>query len=225
VTGTGPAADAADSPGDDVKWRAGRPRRRILVAEVDPRRVRDNYVRRAPLERIRFYGASLGLPWYRRRGGWDLRCQPFEEHPTFRFLQDFYRSGFDPAATGRYQELLRRARASRDDENRAQEAVAGYFERRRALFESMARDGYRAGMARDEIGIAIGRDGRLIKTANGNHRMAVAQLLGLEEVTVELRYVHERWYQCQVPRTSEGFRQRIASVVRTLPGVRELSLG
>ena len=209
------------------RWQAGRARRRILVAEVDPARVKDNYVRRAALERIRFYGASLGLPWYRRRGGWDLRCQPFEEHPTYRFLQAFYRSGFDPAATERYHELLRRARAERADrrgEIQAHEAVAGYFERRRALFESMAHEGYQAGMARDEIGIAIGRDGRLIKTANGNHRMAVAQLLGLASVTVELRYVHERWYQRSVPRTPEDFRQRIATAVRDLPGILDVSI-
>lgn len=208
-------------------WRAGRSRRRILVARVDPAAVQDNYVKRTWFERARFYGASLGLPWYRRRGDWDLRCRPFRDHPTFRFMQEFYRSGFDPAATERYHELCQRAQrrdgTESPDEKRLLDDMIEYIDRQRVLFESMQQDGYRSGMARDEIGFAIARDGRLVKTANGNHRMVVAQLLELDSVTVELRYVHERWYRKHADGPRHGFRQRIAEGLRSIPGILDVS--
>lgn len=205
-----------------------RPRRRILVVRADPADVQDNYVKRTLLEQLRFYGASVGLPWYRRRGDWDLRCRAFQNHPTFRFMREFYQSGFDPAATERYKALCNRAQqrveARSPDEQRSLEDMTEYVDKQRALFESMRREGYRAGMARDEIGFAIARDGRLIKTANGNHRMVVAQLLELDSVTMELRYVHERWYRRHANGPRRGFRERIAEGVRNIPGILDVDV-
>lgn len=210
------------------QWRAGAPRRRILVVRADPAVVDDNYVRRTLLDQLRFYGASIGLPWYRRRGDWDLCCRAFRDHPTFRFIQELYQSGFDAAATQRYRELCKRASERNGGESpndqRSMDEMIEDVDRQRALFKSMQRDGYRSGMARHEIGFAIARDGRLIKTANGNHRLAVAQLLELESVTMDLRYVHERWYQEYTRGARNDFRHRIADSVRTMPGILDVDV-
>ncbi|WP_276255302.1 hypothetical protein [Halomontanus rarus] len=46
--------------------------------------------------------------------------------------------------------------------------------------------------AKREIRVAVGRDGRFI-LESGRHRLAVARLLGLEEIPVHVLRRHERW--------------------------------
>lgn len=51
------------------------------------------------------------------------------------------------------------------------------------------------------IGVAIGPDGELLRFRHGQHRTALAQLLGLPAIPVELRMVHTDWLKRQVART------------------------
>ncbi|WP_207586229.1 hypothetical protein [Halomontanus rarus] len=46
--------------------------------------------------------------------------------------------------------------------------------------------------AKREISVAVGRDGRFI-LESGRHRLAIARLLGLEEIPVHVLRRHERW--------------------------------
>lgn len=57
------------------------------------------------------------------------------------------------------------------------------------LFESL-KDGYNVSKENSPIGIAITRDGKPVKAYNGRHRLSVAQILNLEEIMVQLQYVH-----------------------------------
>lgn len=45
----------------------------------------------------------------------------------------------------------------------------------------------------DEIRIAIGPDGQLIRVEGGRHRLAIAKLLGIDEIPVVVQIVHERF--------------------------------
>ena len=89
-------------------------------------------------------------------------------------------------------------------------SMAGFAARCReieALYESLRSEGYRrqerlAGLDHprlahraDEIGVDIGRDGTLYWRAYGQHRLALAQLLGLESVPVVVHRRHRRWQE------------------------------
>jgi len=45
----------------------------------------------------------------------------------------------------------------------------------------------------DEIRVAIGRDGRLIRCASGRHRLAVAKMLGIAKVPAVVQIEHKAW--------------------------------
>ena len=65
------------------------------------------------------------------------------------------------------------------------------------MLEDMAEHGYRPGQRGDEVGIAVARDGTLLKTAGGWHRFAAAHLLGIPSVRAEVRFIHPRWVEAQ----------------------------
>jgi hypothetical protein len=43
-----------------------------------------------------------------------------------------------------------------------------------------------------EINCAVDRNGTLLKTDKGNHRFAIARLLGLKEVPIQISVIHSR---------------------------------
>jgi len=45
----------------------------------------------------------------------------------------------------------------------------------------------------DEIRIAIGRDGQLIRCASGRHRLAVAKILGIAKIPAVVQIEHKAW--------------------------------
>ncbi|MCW5731609.1 MAG: hypothetical protein KIT20_12685 [Alphaproteobacteria bacterium] len=55
---------------------------------------------------------------------------------------------------------------------------------------SLRAQGYRAEMAPDAIEVAVARDGEILHLRQGNHRLALAQVLGLPSVCVRVRFMH-----------------------------------
>lgn len=85
-----------------------------------------------------------------------------------------------------------------------------YGRRVDALFESMKRHGFVA--PTDELGrpktlphVHIGRDGRFLFGNNGNHRLAIARIIGLKRIPCWVRGRHLQWQQ---------LRERIAEALR-----------
>ena len=61
-------------------------------------------------------------------------------------------------------------------------------------YKSQIQLGKRSKHWNDEIRVAIGRDGELLKIAeSGNHRLAIAQILNIEYVPVYIQGVHYDW--------------------------------
>lgn len=80
-----------------------------------------------------------------------------------------------------------------------EEKLKDYFLRFRALYESIVAHGLlpnrhvatRLSLPQDrEIGIAVDRNGRLIKLPGGQHRFALALAMNMKTVPVELRMIH-----------------------------------
>lgn len=168
-----------------------------LYIQFDPTQITHYFVVRNPLEKFRFAASSAFLPKLVRRGRWDLRVDHVEEHPTYRLIAGLKDAGFDPerwrpVVIAYYQERghsLISARAKTDQ--KLPELLTRYTH----LFHNMDEHGYQAGLAPDEIGIAIARDGSFLKASGGHHRFAVARILGLQMATAEVRCVHVDWFR------------------------------
>jgi hypothetical protein len=110
-------------------------------------------------------------------------------------MADFVENGFVTEAcydhlVTYYQSKGRRYGAAT---NKASRKLKGYVDQYWQLYLSLQEKGYQTQKAVDEIGVSIGRDGTLIKDSRGHHRFALAQLLRLEKITAELRFVHRDW--------------------------------
>ena len=80
--------------------------------------------------------------------------------------------------------------------------VLSYFENLREIFTKMSKQGYKnqleLGDFGSEIGVVIDRNGNFLKVGGGRHRFAMALLLKLNSVPVEIRFVHHKWaLECQ----------------------------
>ena len=74
------------------------------------------------------------------------------------------------------------------------EKILRYLEVYVGFLDSMATEGYRPERTRDEIGVAISRQGRILKINRGLHRLAMAQRVGLPSIPVRVRCVHREWW-------------------------------
>ena len=86
-----------------------------------------------------------------------------------------------------------------------------------ALFEDMRRNGFV--MTRDADGhlhslphLHIGRTGELILGNNGNHRVAIAKVLGIERIPCWVRSRHSQWQEVR------------GNVARSMTGIQEAPL-
>ncbi|MCB1759284.1 MAG: hypothetical protein KDI68_05810 [Gammaproteobacteria bacterium] len=168
----------------------------LWTAEVDPRSIvyrrRKNewpgYVKRWPL---------LVCP-----GGWDLSDNDYE---PFRLAQ--MRELFEEQLPYRETAFYRRmcAELASDGITHAPklhslEQVNAYFERLESLYTSMRDNGFQArgpaqAQTEREITVRIARDGDLIKSGEGTHRLALARLLEIARVPVVIDLVHPRWVE------------------------------
>lgn len=86
-----------------------------------------------------------------------------------------------------------------------------YGRRVDSLFASMKRDGFvsptdRFGRPKTLPHVHIGRDGRILFGNNGNHRLAIARIVGLKYIPCWVRSRHLKW---------QKLRERIAEASRT----------
>lgn len=95
------------------------------------------------------------------------------------------------------------------------------------FLDDMAERGFDAARGKDALGVAVSRDGRLLKINRGLHRLAMAQYLGLETVPVQVRAVHREWWAHVVGDTSgavalERLREALGQcVAESAPGAND----
>lgn len=170
----------------------------FALVEVDPTRIRRSVLETAP--RIPQRGRAVG-------GDWDLDWNPFDERAVPRGIVQRYREGREWRETALldafHDQLSRFGAAWRYTDEADFERRCREIDR---LYTSIRDDGYRrqerlhtpeapyATTARlDEITVDVGRGGRLYWRGYGQHRLAIAKLLGLESVPVLLHRRHADW--------------------------------
>jgi hypothetical protein len=134
-------------------------------------------------------------------GEWDLRRGAFRFGARSRMMRDLIEHGDDLTQTERYQHLKALLDAGKpwssprdglllDSETR----ILGYLQCYRGYLQDMAKHGFRQGVTKDEMGVAVTRDGRLLKINRGLHRLAMAQQVGVPSVPVVIKAVHREYW-------------------------------
>lgn len=109
------------------------------------------------------------------------------------------------------------------------ETMDRYLDRLDRLYHDIEADGYRSqtelhgsgiGRTLHEITVAIGRDGRFIKSIGGRHRLAVATVLDVEAVPVRVWARHERWQRARSAATRGDRESAVALTGRSWEDLR-----
>lgn len=132
-------------------------------------------------------------------GDWDLEVVGIEESPKYQGLVEHFQMGLPWEETclfqSRYLDRLNRhgvALGMRSVDELA-EYYRGHVDR---LFRVIEKDGFQPGSLRKRIHPVyahIRRNGEFIWGTGGNHRFAIARILGLRRIPIRIHLRHEQW--------------------------------
>lgn len=183
-----------------------------LLVRCPPGRIEHAVLKRSRLEKWRFAANGALLPRRVKVGRWDLRAFDVEAHPTMALMRGFCEYAFDPEhcrplLAAYYQQRGLEPTAAQE---KAVARMWDYTAVYRDIAANMLANGFRFGVAKDEIGVAVGRSGALLKTSGGQHRFALARALGLQEIVVDVQFAHLRWFR----RHGRVYRDEPAAVIQ-----------
>ncbi|MFC0266826.1 hypothetical protein [Kushneria aurantia] len=190
-------------PGGARLERMGLPRRELerrledaLTVWVDPREL---------IRNVDFKGvgnvrpSSSAFIW---DGDWDLSRGDLRRGSRYRFISELDEHRNDLRHTHRFAELHARLEAGHPHlvpleglRLDSDDKIVDWLQRYVGYMDHMARNGFDSRLGKDELGVAVTRDGRLVKINRGLHRLAMAQHLGLSRIPVRVRAVHRQWWQ------------------------------
>lgn len=179
-----------------MRWAASRNEGRVYSVCVDPQSV--NRIKLFPPDRLPVTGddavaGAVGGPW-------DRISMDIRHHYLYQSIRARLYEGLDWTETQIYEHP-----SYRDDPELARRRC----EKIEAIIRSIERNGYRSQdelpadetadperigsiPVPDEIIVGMDRDGQFIHLKNGRHRLAVAQLLGVERLPAILSLYHPR---------------------------------
>ncbi|SLN47401.1 hypothetical protein ROJ8625_02310 [Roseivivax jejudonensis] len=180
--------------GNLVRYGRGRPLSDECIW-IDPRLASERYSR-----------PETG-PAYRRRhsgvvadGDWDLSRAPIESGVKIRACRSHFVDGLSWEDTGIVEVMMRRIeRHGIFDGCRSRDDVLARYQDIDRMFDEVSRNrridpvSKRAERFRREHGgvlVHIDRNGLPMLAGNGNHRMAIARILGLERIPAQLGALH-----------------------------------
>lgn len=168
-----------------------------LTVHVDPRK----------LIRIAVYAprnvekrpSSMAFIW---EGTWDQRREDLRVGTRYQLISDLDENRGQLEQTARYKDLMHRLEQGKpwgshqlgvllDTPAKIRDYLQVYID----FLDDMAANGFDPARGKDPIGVAITREGTIIKVNRGLHRLAMAQRLGLPSIPVQVRHVHRLWWQ------------------------------
>jgi len=186
--------------------------RSALLADLDPRPITQQF-------KVELGGDDPTL-CFLGKGDWGPFRRAISATRVFAETRQIFECGEDFRRTESYQALLARIRAGdvpvlnhvrmetvafldgyfMQTVHMIARAKAGGIARRQESAETPVADARPEWVERMErnVGLAIDRDGGLIRVGPGKHRMAVAKLLGLSSMPFEIRLVHVAWLRRQM---------------------------
>lgn len=131
-------------------------------------------------------------------GDWDLtRRYPLERSAKHRAIVERYTQGKRWEETDLFLDVYARRFEKGDnvrDAGSFDGLVKQYYSRVDRMFESMKKDGFRTehnGRPVPLPGILVGRDGEMFLDNQGNHRVAMAKVIGLDKIAGRIKCVHK----------------------------------
>jgi hypothetical protein len=156
-------------------------------------------------------------------GSWDIKSKPFKEREEFGLIKDLHDS------LPNFRQSIWYKRGEQAIENTGQFShktlVARNLLQLDEIFEeylvemlaSMKRDGYRHREGTDFPEGMIGRDGNLIKTAHGTHRLAAAKVVGAPGLfPIRVIGIHRLWLSTLSDGRGDNRTQAIANSLKEL---------
>ncbi|NUH65498.1 hypothetical protein HTT03_09390 [Sulfitobacter sp. S0837] len=156
-------------------------------------------------------------------GQWDLKSKPFEEREEFQLMKDLYECLPDYRQSFWYQRGLQAI--SEKGQFSHKDLVAQDPAELDRLFEgylikilaTMRQEGYRQREGADYPEAMIGRDGTLIKTAHGTHRLAAAKVVGAAGVfPVKVMGVHRQWLAAVLAASSSNEAEAVSAALKEI---------
>ena len=142
-------------------------------------------------------------------GSWDKETALFSESPVYRSIERWYYEGAPWKETPLYDKFKRTVRTEKAWGYKSVEDFARRTREIEQLIESIQSDGYKMQAVLicegdsdsndpvppllNEVTIDIGRDGEPLWRAFGQHRLAIAKLLDIDEVPVLVATRHRSW--------------------------------
>lgn len=147
-------------------------------------------------------GADARTDLLFRDGDWDNTRIPFPKveatDPRYITCRQLVQDKIPIEETMEYAYLFDRiTRQGRAHGSSSREELLRYMDNLRVFYENIARDGRLLSQSElgrpahgGEINCAVDRNGLLLKIDKGNHRFAIARLLGLKAVPVQISVIH-----------------------------------
>jgi hypothetical protein len=142
-------------------------------------------------------------------GDWINITDKIEDMHVFRETNELEKYKWEYKKTKVYTNLINRMQNKNPAKKQhilldSVEKIDAYFERFKNLHDSMVENGFMAindfklnSISNQErnIGIAIDKDGSMIKLPGGQHRFSIALTLGIPKISVEIRMIHKEYLQ------------------------------
>lgn len=152
----------------------------------------------------------------------DLDLGYFKNNSRYKFLNELWELNFNYKKTEFYSSLkvdikeksiVKRKHyilKSEDDLN-------NYCQRFVDLLKSIQRDGYNEEKAPGKVAVFIGPAGELVKESSGRHRLAAAQIVGLEKIPIRITHIHQEWIDSKLPNykelDSQTFKSKLSNII------------
>lgn len=189
-----------------LKYTSANP---FKILKVDPKKVQTFQSlpteQDVPDHRVVFDSKGRFHKWenvgYVVDGEWDLNTTlefQFEKSARQHFIHDAPWS--DTEYFNDKMELIENGGVWRGRKTKSE--VKKVFKKWDQLYQSIKKDGYQRSLPKglfrwqknfDELTVCIGRDGRLIRSSSGSHRICIARILDIDSIPARVLIRHRNW--------------------------------
>jgi hypothetical protein len=154
-------------------------------------------------------------------GDWDINSLPLSEHTTYQGLHQRFHEGMDWKDTKLFRAdgyAYLKSTNNLDEKLRQRDALFASIRERGVLPsfvpEQYDRETYNEGGVKN-IGVLIGRDGELIFSCRGWHRLCMSKILKISRMPVQVLARHTEWQRLREEIAATGGRSgRISDLAR-----------
>lgn len=164
-------------------------------------------------------------------GDWDKQANLIEDHRKFKSIKSHFSEGvpWEETSICRFLENHVKSNGPIDGVSSTEE-IRERYENIDDIYDRIKEDGYKSQIELnehknrfDEICISIGRDGELLFTSSGWHRLSIAKILDIERVPTYVIFRHRKWQNQREEVLRQGPRSSIYEKYQNHPDLVDIS--